>query len=260
MTTRLDLPEVTLIAASSINVEATLQAIEACHAKVRFAASKLLTHRQPARIVPGVEVIITPPIASSYEYSKIMLSGVAEHFATSHCLVVQWDGHVLNPARWNPRFLDHDYIGATWPQFTDGHDVGNGGFSLRSRRLLHACQSPQFAPGHPEDVAIGRDNRAWLEAQGLRFAPRELADTFSAERLGSLETAFGFHGVWQMPQVIGTDRFWKMYCGLEDRSTVYHDQIAIMSQLISKPKGLRRCLKMGWDSLWKAPTKRDRFP
>lgn len=251
--TRLDLPQVTLIAATSINVEATLQAIEACQRQVRFAACKLLSHDQPARVLPGLEVIITPRLQNSEQYSSFILTGVKDHVDTSHCLIVQWDGYVLNAAKWDARFLECDYIGASWPQFADGHDVGNGGFSLRSRRLLDACSSPGFALSHPEDVAIGRQNRKWLESQGLRFASRELADAFSAERASSTETAFGFHGVWHMPRLIGADRFWHLYRGLEDRSSVYHDRKAIMRELAEHPHGLRRRLRMRWDSFWKAP-------
>jgi hypothetical protein len=254
---RLHLQDLTLVAATSVNVAATLLAIEASQALVRFGACKLFTHTIPERTVRNVEVILIPELRSSMEYSQFMLHGLAEHVATSHCLVVQWDGYVLDPDRWDPGFLDYDYIGASWPQFFDGHDVGNGGFSLRSKRLLEACRSEDYKDCHPEDVAIGRHNRPWLEAQGLRFAPRELADTFSAERASAPEVAFGFHGVWHMPQLIGADRFWDLYRGLEDRTSVYHDQRLIMRQLAGQPHGLRRCLQMEWDRLWKGP--QDRF-
>jgi hypothetical protein len=187
-----------------------------------------------------------------------MLTGLVDHVDTNHCLIVQWDGHVVNPSRWDPQFLEHDYIGASWPQFGDGQDVGNGGFSLRSRRLLQACRSPDFMTGHPEDVAIGRRNRAWLEAQGLRFASRELADTFSSERASAPERTFGFHGVWHMPQLLGADRFWDLYCGLEDRSSVHQDRGAIMRDLAAQPHGMRRCMKMGWDGLWQPSRRRKR--
>jgi len=249
VTARLSLSQVTLIAATSINIEATLQAIETCQRGVRFAACKLLTHRPPARSLPGVEIIIIPELVTAREYSEFMLRNLADYVATPHCLVVQWDGYVLHPERWRPEFLDYDYIGASWPQFDDGHDVGNGGFSLRSHRLLKACQDADFIPSHPEDVAIGRINRAWLEQQGMRFASCALADSFSAERTSRPDKTFGFHGVWHMPALIGPQRFWHLYEGLEDRTSVYHDLRLIMAQIAGHPRGLGRSCRMGWHKL-----------
>jgi hypothetical protein len=42
----------------------------------------------------------------------------------------------VNPAAWDPEFLDWDYIGAKWFWAEAGKRVGNGGFSLRSYKLL----------------------------------------------------------------------------------------------------------------------------
>lgn len=238
------LPQVNLIAATSINLDATLQAINACWRNVTLAACKLLTHRQPAWTVPGLDVTITPKIGSADQYSRFFLTELVNHGETSLCLVIQWDGYILGTDRWNPQFLDYDYIGASWSYFTDGHDVGNGGFALRSHRLPEACQLPKFVLSDPENVAIGRHNKPLLEAEGLRFAPRELADKFSTERTSSLDTTFGFYGVWHMSQVIGANRFWDMYCGLEDQSSTYHKQSTIMRQLERQPHGLRRCWKI----------------
>jgi hypothetical protein len=110
-----------------------------------------------------MEVVPIAPLRSSAAYSDFLLTGLVDHVDTTHCLVAQWDGHLLDAERWQDAFLDYDYIGASWPQFDDGHDVGNGGFSLRTRRLMDLCRDPAFVPAHPEDVAIGRTNRAWLE-------------------------------------------------------------------------------------------------
>lgn len=258
-TSRLGLDEVTLIAVTSINMEATIKAIEACQNGVRFAACKLLTHEQPPRQLPGLEVVIIPELATSREYSQFMLRHLADHVATSHCLVVQWDGYVVHPERWDPAFLEFDYLGASWPQFGDGYDVGNGGFSLRSRRLLKACQAEQFVPSHPEDVAIGRINRPWLEQQGMRFATRQMADTFSAERASTPDKAFGFHGVWHMPALLGAQRFWSLYQELEDRKSVYHDVRTIMAQLAGHPEGWRRCCQLGLDKLRDTITERKKL-
>ena len=192
---RLSLPQVTVCAVSSVNVAATLRALEVCVEQIAFADCLLLTDATVQPSHAEIRIVPIAPLASSAAYSDFLLHHLGDHVETSHCLIVQWDGHVLDARRWRPEFLEYDYIGASWPQFDDGHDVGNGGFSLRSRRLIEACLAPEFQPTHPEDLAIGRTNRGWLEEQGLRFAPRELADRFAAERGGELATSFGYHGV-----------------------------------------------------------------
>src|SRR5204863_2475838 len=130
----------------------------------------------------AIEVVPIPKIISASAYSTFMLGGLVEYVRTDHCLVVQWDGFVLDTEQWDPAFLDHDYIGAPWPQFSDGHDVGNGGFSLRSRRLLEACTALPFDGEVAEDVLICRLYRGELEERGFRFAPEPLARRFSFER------------------------------------------------------------------------------
>ena len=57
-------------------------------------------------------------ISSTREYSEFMLRGITPHVVGSHVLIVQWDGFILRPDLWNPCFLDYDYIGAVWPQFS----------------------------------------------------------------------------------------------------------------------------------------------
>jgi hypothetical protein len=163
---RLSLPSVTLIAVTSVNVQATISAVRASMRQAQFGAVKLLTDKGDAPHA-GIERIRIPPLRSATAYSHFMLHDLLEHVSTDFALVVQWDGFVINPAMWQDEFLSWDYIGAPWPQFRDGHDVGNGGFSLRSRRLLEACRDPGFEPSHPEDVAICRGNRRLLEENAI---------------------------------------------------------------------------------------------
>lgn len=245
---RLHLPQVTLCAVTSVNVAATLRALEACVAQVEFAGCLLLTNAavDPA---PAIRVVPIPPLRSSAAYSDFLLTRLADHVETSHCMIAQWDGHLLDAARWNPAFLDYDYIGASWPQFDDGQDVGNGGFSLRSRRLMDLCRQPQFMLAHPEDVAIGRINRAWLEAQGMRFAPRNLADAFAAERAGDLATSFGYHGAFNMPRALGADAFWQVYRELDELGSIYHDFGLILRHAACGPGGVHRARRMIADRL-----------
>jgi len=240
----LHLPDVTLCAATSVNVEATLVALRASLAQITFGECLLLTD---ADVDPGdarIRVVRIAPLQSSAAYSDFILTGLVDHIATSHCLLTQWDGHVLDDTRWQQAFLDYDYIGASWPQFADGHDVGNGGFSLRSRRLMIACRSPDFQPVHPEDIAVGRVNRPWLEQQGMRFAPRALADSFSAERAGDVAHAFGYHGVFNMPHALGVDRFWSIYRGLDYHGIIPKDFWPLVRQMSKGRGGWIRGLRM----------------
>lgn len=241
---RLALPQVTLCAVTSVNVEATVRALEACLEHVAFADCQLFTDAAVNNPHPKIRVVPIHRIGSAAAYSEFLLSELVDHVETTHCLVAQWDGHVLDARRWRAEFLDYDYIGASWPQFGDGHDVGNGGFSLRSRHLMEACREPEFHRIHPEDLAIGRTNRDWLESKGMRFAPRELADLFASERSGDLRASFGYHGVFNMPRAIGTEAFWKVYCELDDRSSVRRDFASILKIVGRGPGGLGRIARL----------------
>lgn len=248
-TQRLSLPQVTLCAATSVNVKATLRALEVSLAQIDFATCKLFTEAPVQSSHPGIEVVTIQRLVSSEAYSDFLLSQMVDHIHTSHCLVAQWDGHVLDAQRWRPEFLEYDYIGASWPQFEDGHDVGNGGFSLRSRRLMEECREAQFHPSHPEDVAIGRTNRPWLEERGLRFASRQLADLFSTERAGDLKTSFGYHGVWNMPSAIGVEEFYRLYGDLDDRAAIKRDFLSILKDVSHGSGGWSRVTRMIVDDL-----------
>lgn len=229
---KVDLSSVTLCAATSVNIDATVAALASCLDKADFADCILLTHARLPHCDPRIRVVPMARLNSSRDYSEFMLKGLVDHVRSSHCLVVQWDGFLLDAACWDPDFLAYDYIGAPWPQFGDDHDVGNGGFSLRSRKLLKACRDAYFPVNHPEDIAICRLNRALLEGQfGLRFADRATAERFAFERSSPRGATFGFHGIFNMMAVVGPERFWELYASLDDASTAFVDYRALMRQL-----------------------------
>jgi hypothetical protein len=129
------------------------------------------------------------------------LKRLNQFIETDFVLVIQWDGFAVNNLSWSDRFFDYDYIGAKWIQFGDRMTVGNGGFSLRSKRLLDAISSHTFylTPDTSEDIMICRNNRRFLENQyGLRFASEDVADMFSYEAVQPTSPTFGFHGFHNM--------------------------------------------------------------
>ena len=250
---RLALPSVTLCAVSSSNLAATVQAMEASLERIDFAKALLFTHfeREDFRPQPDprIEFVRINPILSSKAYSRFILDDLARHIETDHCLIAQWDGHVIDEKQWRDEFLEYDYIGAIWPQFDDGHNVGNGGFSLRSKLLMEACAGAEFQSHHPEDIAICRTNRAMLEAKGFRFAPAKIADWFAAERAGNLENSFGYHGIFLMPRALGIEAFWAVYETLDDRSTLKHDFWPILAHVMRGKGGIWRGLRLLTDRI-----------
>ena len=248
---RLQLPSVTLCAVSSTNLTATVEAMRTSMQYVDFAEAVLCTHATDTALEVGDAIQIVPieRLTSAKAYSHFMLTQLVDHIATDHCLVAQWDGHVIDSSRWRAEFLYYDYIGASWPQFDDRHEVGNGGFSLRSRRLMEACRQDRFQAHHPEDVAICRTNRAVLEQQGMRFAPVELADAFAAERAGDPADSFGYHGVFLMPRVLGVERYWRIYCALDERGSLRPDFWQLLREAKGGSRGAARVLRMLFERL-----------
>ncbi|MGC4062884.1 MAG: DUF5672 family protein [Aquabacterium sp.] len=197
----LSLPQVTLCCVDTRLPQMALDAMKLCMAQACFGEALLFTRpTHGLQDVPAdIKVIELDTIRSINDYSHFLLKGMAPYLNTSHMLIVQWDGYVIDPAMWQPAFLDVDYIGAVWPQFHDAHRVGNGGFSLRSRKLLDALCDDSIAAEHPEDICIARTHRTRLEQQhGIRFADEALAHQFAFERERKTASSFGFHGLSNM--------------------------------------------------------------
>jgi hypothetical protein len=150
---------------------------------------------------------VIPTGAKSFEeVGKILWYDVPKTVKTSHFLVVQWDGWVLDAGNWNPNWLDRDYIGAPW-WHRDGLNVGNGGFSLRSTDLAKFIAKNQqiFPLANPEDVAICRHYRKTLELLGFSFGLESEARKFSFERTERV-SSFGFHGIFNWGKVLSPDK------------------------------------------------------
>ena len=196
------LDRVTLCCVDCVNHDLALAALDQCVRKCRFARVLFVTDRDYA--IDGVDCLRIPAIASREAYSQFVIKELGAHIATDFVLLVQWDGFVVNGDAWSDEFLDHDYIGAKWTFHDDGHTVGNGGFSLRSKRLLDALRDPHVVPEALEDVAICRTYRTYLETHhGIRFAPEDVADRFSFEASYFATLPFGFHGLFNFWMFLG---------------------------------------------------------
>ena len=163
---RVDLPEITLFSASSKALPATIRALRTCLGQIQPAEAILFSDTRPRKEdMEGIRFAKVDKIRNRADYSNFILKDLLGHIETEFVLCIQWDGYILDARNWSEEFLSVDYVGARWPHFNDGHDVGNGGFSLRSRRLLKACSDDRIGGGgEAEDVAICRTARPWLRS------------------------------------------------------------------------------------------------
>jgi hypothetical protein len=216
----IELKNVTLAAVSGVNYGDTLYSLWVSQREIQFGSVKLISGAEikvPAELCV-VEKAIGTQLDSIDEYNRYVIYDLWKHINTDYVLLIQADGYVVNPSMWNNSFLDFDYIGAPWPVRQDsyidpfgGHQrVGNGGFSLRSSKLLRVptvrdvvfqvndddFYNHQNMGLLSEDGNICVHNRHVFEEEGCIFAPFNLALSFSVEtRLleRRMRDTFGFH-------------------------------------------------------------------
>lgn len=158
-------------------------------------------------ILADSRTVHVDPIPTFRDYNQLMLKGMLEHIETDHIIFAQWDAMAYDGSKWTDEFLQYDYIGAVWPWQPEGFNVGNGGFSLRSRKLLEALQDERIQlhaarDYSAEDAVFCVDHRPLLEKEyGVKYAPSKLASQFSHEIAeGSYQyvPGFAFHGQWNV--------------------------------------------------------------
>ena len=198
---KIDLRAVSLVCVETRRSHLAVQAMQRCRRQADFAECLLLSPHAPGLPV-AIRHVRIPDIASVAQYSAFMVKQLGAYFSADHALVVQWDGFITDASRWDPNFLDYDYIGAPWPD--QPMAVGNGGFSLRSRRLVEALQKIDTPQTHPEDHVICGRYRPELESRfGIRFAPLDVARRFSWEAVEPAQPTFGLHGFFNFHRSLG---------------------------------------------------------
>lgn len=173
------LPRITVLAVAGVDYHGHQQAVHQTQGLL------------PARSISSV---IWVPGMTRDDYSYFMAKMLWTCFATEFVLVVQADGYAVNPDKWSDEFLQYDYVGAPFPN----GEIGNGGFSLRSRQFTVASMLLPD-PDIPEDAFLCQKHHEGMCRSGIRYAPFEVARRFSFEHSvngSTKEEAFGFHGEW----------------------------------------------------------------
>jgi hypothetical protein len=198
---KLYLPNVTLVFVEGRKYSLSKRALDHCINLVDFGDYKIFTPED----VNDPFAIKIDPLPSVQHHSNFMFEQIYKYIDTEFFLAAQWDGIIWDPLQWDENYLKYDYIGAPWPLEHEGRNVGNGGFSLRSKRLYEfIAKDASFNKWAYEDVEVCRNERIRLEQEGFTFAPSALAHKFSLESnrtlfdvptyRDSVDTAFGLHG------------------------------------------------------------------
>ena len=199
--------DITICAIDCVAPALALRALKKSLEMCNFEKALLFSH-ECIDCGHDVELIKIPKLDSLDSYSKFIMKDLHRWIHTPYVLVVQWDGYVIDPLAWSEIFLSCDYVGAKWYWHQDGKTVGNGGFSLRSKKLLDAVASLEisFIKGAAEDEQICRIYRDILESQfGIKFCSESVADQFSYERSLPDAPTFGFHGIFNVWRYLNDD-------------------------------------------------------
>ena len=225
---------ITLVAIADTNLKMTLRSLNMSRKKILFNKILLITSKDVKNLdlFTELKVIKINPIKSFKEYNNFIIFELHNFIKTSHVLIVQWDGFVINPEKWNNDFLKYDFIGAPFiPRAKDFnysrdknnkfYSVGNGGFSIRSRSLLKAASKFSLEDdikftSHHEDGFFCVLHREFLESKGYKWAPFNIAKEFAIESPISFNDLyslpFGFHGKKILrfyPMIIFLNNFYK---------------------------------------------------
>lgn len=194
---RLQLPNVTLAAMTSVNISATIKALQYSCRGIDYGDVILITDRKPLFLPKNIRYCHIDRLNSIDKFNYDMVYELYRYIHTDFALTVHADGFVVNPDMWRDEFLDYDYIGSPWP---DPHDdftyrdingnlirVGNS-VGIRSKRLLEFPTKAHipFEKDHGwfnEDGFICVKNRHLFLAAGMTYAPLEVAVYFGHEHM-----------------------------------------------------------------------------
>ncbi len=204
----IDLPHVSLVTLETREHELALLAIRDCKRQANFGDVVIFTDK-PELFENEGRIVVVPDFPDKVDWSRFRWQGMAPHLKTSHMLYHEWDAWVCDGSMWSDDYLKYDFIGAPW-WFSDGQNVGNGGFSLRSTALTRYMRKHRDAfpcTTCVDDDLLCRKYRLSLESIGFSWAPQKVAQDFAFEciRPDPNSKHFGFHGMFNWHWILNED-------------------------------------------------------
>jgi hypothetical protein len=193
----LKLPNVTLIAMTSVRIPETVKALEYSCKEIEFGAVKIASDVKPDDLPDYIQHEYTEKSSNINEWNYNIIYNLSKHVNTEFCILIHDNGFVVNPDSWKDEFLNYDYIGAPWPMPTDnfsyrdinGNIIRQGNsVSLRSKKLLDIpinlkLEWKPFYGYTNEDGFICVNYRHKYLEEGCKFADIDVAKYFSHESM-----------------------------------------------------------------------------
>jgi hypothetical protein len=194
---KLRLSNVTLISVDTRDTEEALQVLKYSSRHIDFGGIKLLSHFTPFCNDKRIVIERIPKFNSIDDWCHFIIYELYKYVNTDFVLLIHVDGFVVNPMQWRDEFLDYDYIGSPFPLPKDKISyrdingniirVGNS-VSIRSKKILELPTKLKipWTPYHGffnEDGFLCTQNRHILEANGIKYAPLEIAKYFAHESM-----------------------------------------------------------------------------
>lgn len=192
---------VTLVCVDTVSVLRSVPAFARALSCMRVERALFFHDRRERGFsLPGVEFIPLAGIKDKEGENAFHVRDLWRYVTTERVWTVEWDSWVVRPEAWEEGFLECDVIGAPWA-FGGAHNVGNSGFSLRSRRFVELTaelQREYKGRFYPRDYKECVEFRTVFERRGIVYAPQDVAARFSWERnelWPEYRGAFGCHDI-----------------------------------------------------------------
>ena len=196
---KLNLPDITLLVLHMHGKPYPVEGLEKCMEVANFGEVRVLTDDMNFKH-SEINAHRIPAIRTMDEYSLFFIKDFWKTFNTEFCLTAHPDGFIINPESWTDEFLNYDYIGAPWspsgPRFRDNlgrPGIGNGGFSLRSKKICKFVRDNYLIINENEDMYYSNCMNTH-KPSSIKYPSVELALQFAQETmLDKNIKPFGFH-------------------------------------------------------------------
>ena len=160
MQEKLKLPQITLVAMTSVNIKETIQAMEYSMRGIEFGDAVLITHKKPIGLPKNIRYSHTSELTDIDAFNYKMVYELGDHIHTDYAMIVHADGFIVHPEMWRDEFLKYDYIGAPWPLPKESVS-----WIIRKRQIFHGKVSMHTVKCGimRMDLSAARSNIFWKQ-------------------------------------------------------------------------------------------------